>query len=144
MMKIATKATAMAAILCTAVAWAPQIAASNGARARQSGMNMSTPEPSGKLTKVDDNSKICMVTNRAYDKPQIPVQVEGKTYYGCCEMCKGMLTKDATQRTAIDPVSKKPVDKSKAVIGVGANGGVYYFQNEKNLETYNARMAGGK
>jgi YHS domain-containing protein len=140
MMKTSVKAIALAAALCTVAVWAPQI----GARTRQSGMNMSAPEPSGKLTKVDDNSKICMVTNRAYDKPQVPVQVDGRTYYGCCEMCKGMLTKDASQRTAIDPVSKKPVDKSKAVIGVGANGGVYYFQNEKDFETYNARMASGK
>lgn len=32
-------------------------------------------------------SRVCMVNNTVFDKPQIPVQVEGKTYYGCCGGC---------------------------------------------------------
>jgi YHS domain-containing protein len=104
-------------------------------------MSMAQPVPEGQVTKVEDNKKICMVTNRAYDKPQIPVTVNGKTYYGCCEMCKTTLTNNPNQRTAVDPVSKKKVDKSEAVIGVTANGGVVYFQNDKDLDAYNAKMA---
>ena len=51
---------------CTAIA---------GAAGRQAGMNMSEPaKPAGKVTKID-SKKICMVTNRAYDKDQIPVEV---------------------------------------------------------------------
>jgi YHS domain-containing protein len=109
--------------------------------AKPAPMNMGQPVPEGKATKVEDNKKICMVTNRAYDKEQIPVKVNGKTYYGCCDMCKSMLANNASQRTAVDPVSKKTVDKSQAVIGVTANGGVIYFQNDKDLEAYNVAQS---
>ena len=109
-------------------------------RQRPAPMSMGQPVPEGKVTKVSDNTKICMVTNRAYDKPQIPVKVEGKTYYGCCDMCKSMLTNNADQRSAIDPVSKQKVDKSAAVIGVTTNGGVIYFKNDKDLEEYNQKL----
>jgi YHS domain-containing protein len=97
----------------------------------------SAPSATGKLTKVDDHKKVCMVTNKKSDKDMIPVEVAGKTYYGCCEMCKGTLTKDASQRSAVDPVTKKPVDKSQAVIGAAANGDVLYFENDGNLNKYN-------
>jgi YHS domain-containing protein len=109
-------------------------------RERPAPMSMGQPIPEGKVTKVSDNTKICMVTNRAYDKPQIPVRVDGKTYYGCCDMCKSMLTNNADQRTAVDPVSKQKVDKSAAVIGVTTNGGVIYFKNDKDLEEYNQKF----
>jgi YHS domain-containing protein len=97
-----------------------------------------TVQPDGKLTKVEDHKKICMVANKAFAKDQIPIEIEGRTYYGCCNMCKTMLANDATQRAAIDPVSKKSVDKSLAVIGVSSNRAVVYFENEEDLETYNA------
>jgi YHS domain-containing protein len=109
--------------------------------AKPAAMNMGQPVPEGKVTKVEDDKKICMVTNKAYDRSQIPVTVDGKTYYGCCEMCKSMLTNNPDQRAAVDPVSKKNVDKSQAVIGVTANGGVIYFQNDKDLDTYNKKFA---
>lgn len=96
--------------------------------------------PEGKLIQADPK-KICMVTNTAFDKDQIPVQVKGRTYYGCCEMCKGELEKDSKQRVAIDPVSRKKVDKSQAVIGVASNGGVVYFESIEHLEKYNATLA---
>jgi YHS domain-containing protein len=104
------------------------------------GMSQSS-KPEGKLTKVEDHKKICMVTNKAFDKDQIPVEVEGRTYYGCCEMCKTLLTSNPDKRGAVDPVSNKKVDKSSAVIGVASNGKVLYFENEKNLDTYNSRIA---
>jgi YHS domain-containing protein len=95
--------------------------------------------PAGKLTKIDARM-VCMVRNHAFDEPQIPIEIKGKTYYGCCEMCKGMLAKDRKQRVAIDPISKKQVDKATAVIGVGSNKGILYFENEANLEKYNASL----
>ena len=79
---------------------------------------------------------VCMVNNAAFDKPQIPVEVNGKTYYGCCPMCKERLTKDANTRTATDPVSGKSVDKAAAVIGKAPDGSVYYFENEGNMKQY--------
>lgn len=103
------------------------------------GMNMKQAAPQGKVTKVDPK-RICMVTNTVFDNDLIPVKVNGKTYYGCCEMCKSMLTNDPRQRVAVDPVSGMKVDKSQAVIGVAANGSVVYFQNDNDLEAYNAKF----
>lgn len=82
-----------------------------------------------------------MVNNKGFDKPQIPVRIKGRTYYGCCSMCKHLLQTDASQRSAIDPISKKKVDKSKAIIGRGSNDAVVYFQNDADLQEYNAHAA---
>jgi YHS domain-containing protein len=95
------------------------------------------PKPSGPLTKVEPKT-VCMINEQAMGKDQIPVEVEGKTYYGCCEMCKKALAADASKRTAIDPVSGKQVDKANAVIAAQKDGRVFYFESEANLETYNA------
>lgn len=79
---------------------------------------------------------VCMVNDTRFPAPQIPVPVAGKTYFGCCEMCKGRLAADTVVRSAIDPVSGNPVDKATAVIGAFPNGKVLYFENEKNLTAY--------
>jgi YHS domain-containing protein len=108
------------------------------------GMSMGdTPatQPSGKLTKVESPKRVCMVTNKTFADDQIAVEVEGKTYYGCCEMCKGRLTSDAKLRSAVDPVSQKPVDKADAVIAADSKGKVFYFENDENLASYNAKIA---
>lgn len=90
------------------------------------------------FTRVDDVSEVCMVNNQFMGRAQIPVVVEGKTYFGCCEMCKGRLAKDATARFAKDPVSGNDVDKSSAVIAKRENGHVLYFENAQNLERFQA------
>ncbi len=79
---------------------------------------------------------VCMMNDMAFDKEQMAVKVGDKTYYGCCEMCKEMLNKDVSKRTATDPVSKNPVDKATAVIGADPHGMTYYFENEENFQTY--------
>jgi len=83
-----------------------------------------------------ETKKVCMVNNTVFEKDQIPVAVQGKTYYGCCEMCKERLSKDAAARTAVDPVTGKKVDKATAVIAAQADGTVLYFESEKTLEQY--------
>jgi YHS domain-containing protein len=80
--------------------------------------------------------RVCMVNDTRFDKDQIPVAVDGKTYFGCCEMCKGRLAKDASIRQATDPVSGKAVDKAKAVIGAKPDGKVLYFESEKTFSAY--------
>jgi YHS domain-containing protein len=80
--------------------------------------------------------KVCMVNNQLFEKDQIPIAVEGKTYYGCCEMCKERLGKDAAARTAVDPVTGKKVDKATAVIAAQPDGKVLYFESEKTLAEY--------
>ena len=80
--------------------------------------------------------KVCMINNQLFAKDQIPVEVQGKTYYGCCEMCKERLAKDADARTGTDPVTGKPVDKATAVIAALEDGSVLYFESEKTFEQY--------
>ncbi|MGB4101314.1 MAG: hypothetical protein WBK91_05360 [Alphaproteobacteria bacterium] len=79
---------------------------------------------------------VCMMNNTAFDKLQIAVDVDGKTYYGCCPMCKERLAQDASMRTTTDPVSGKKVDKASAVIGKAVDGRVFYFENEAHLRSY--------
>ena len=81
---------------------------------------------------------VCMINNQKFDKEQIAVEVDGQTYYGCCEMCKEKLKNDKASRWATDPVSGKKVDKAKAVIGVNAEGKAFYFENVENLKKYKA------
>ena len=82
--------------------------------------------------------RVCMVNDTRFPTAQIPVPVEGKTYFGCCEMCKGRLATDTGVRMAVDPVSGKPVDKATATIGALPSGKVLYFENEKNMNAYRA------
>jgi YHS domain-containing protein len=88
------------------------------------------------LTLVSAKSQVCMVNNQFMGREQIPVQVDGKTYFGCCEMCQGRLNSDPSARTAKDPVSGKVVDKASAVIAKRPSGDVVYFENTANFETY--------
>ncbi|HKH48638.1 MAG TPA: TRASH domain-containing protein [Thermoanaerobaculia bacterium] len=83
-----------------------------------------------------ETKKVCMINNQVFEKDQIPVEVEGKTYYGCCEMCKERLAKDPASRQAVDPVTGKTVDKATAVIGVLPDGKVLYFESAETLEKY--------
>ncbi len=91
--------------------------------------------------KIVANDKTCMVTNAYFGKKQIPVQHEGKTYYGCCENCKKTLQEDAKARMATDPVSGETVDKATAVIAARDDDTVIYFANKKNFEAYSKKSA---
>ncbi len=88
-----------------------------------------------------DAKYVCMITNQEFVKEQIPVEVDGKTYYGCCEMCKAKIKNNAQARVAIDPVSGNQVDKAVAVIGAAPDGTIYYFESEDNLNQYNHTAA---
>jgi YHS domain-containing protein len=80
--------------------------------------------------------QVCMVNDAFMGKKQIPIPVQGKTYYGCCRMCVSTLTNDASERQAIDPVSRHSVDKATAIIGALPDGNVFYFESEENLRAY--------
>jgi YHS domain-containing protein len=94
------------------------------------------PPESGGLTRVDDVSKVCMVTDQFMGTAQIPVDVAGATYFGCCEMCKARLANEPQTRTAKDPVTGADVDKAKAVIGREPSGKIHYFASAENLAKY--------
>tara|TARA_R110002111_G_scaffold104936_1_gene162896 strand:- start:118 stop:450 length:333 start_codon:yes stop_codon:yes gene_type:complete len=89
-----------------------------------------------KLLREVQPSTVCMVTDKAFDKPQIPVVVNGKVYYGCCAGCKMRLESAESYRKAKDPLSGVKVDKAIAIIGADQSGTVYYFENKDNLRKY--------
>lgn len=84
-----------------------------------------------------ESKYVCMINDQLFNKEQIPVEVEGKTYYGCCKMCEATLKNDPNSRESIDPVSNRKVDKAESVIGATQNGSVYYFESETNLQKFN-------
>lgn len=77
-----------------------------------------------------------MVNDLYMGRTQIPVIVEGRTYYGCCPACKEKLEKQPTVRTARDPVTGEDVDKARAVIAQDPTGKVLYFASEDTLLRY--------
>ena len=91
--------------------------------------------PAG-FARVADPSQVCMVTDQFMGKPQIAVEVEGRTYYGCCPMCKDKLNNQPEIRTARDPVTGDAVDKAKALIVQDAAGKLMYFASEDTLRRY--------
>ncbi len=76
-----------------------------------------------------DPSIVCMVNDNVMGKPQIPVLVEGKTYYGCCKNCVGTLNENPAIRSAKDPFTGKLVDKAGAFILEGPDGAALYFES---------------
>ncbi len=99
------------------------------------GSAIADESPESSLKEVE-GKKVCMITNQLFVKDQIPVDLEGKTYYGCCEMCEAKLKDNPESRVATDPVSGNKVDKSEAVIGAASDGSIYYFESEENLKSY--------
>jgi len=126
------------AILLTLIAGlAGACAKDSGDTTSQAGAPAATShELANGVTHVEDPSLVCMVNNTYMGKAQIPVEVEGKTYFGCCPMCKERLAKEPDTRAAVDPFSGENVDKASAVIARDADGNVLYFANEQNLRTY--------
>jgi YHS domain-containing protein len=84
-----------------------------------------------------DPSLVCMVNDAYMGKLQIPVPVNGKTYYGCCQGCVDKLNNLESARIAIDPFSGNPVDKSEAyIVLMNPQGAVAYFESEANYNAF--------
>src|SRR5262245_20885764 len=88
------------------------------------------------LERVADSSQVCMFNDEYMGAPQVPVVVNARTYSGCCPGCNERLEKDPAARTAMDPVSRRPVDKATAVLGKTDKGAIVYFENEQNLRVF--------
>lgn len=97
-------------------------------------------EPAAVVTRIDDRSLVCMVNDAYMGKAQIPIVVYGKTYFGCCPMCKERLANEAETRSAIDPVNGERVDKATALLARDADGHVLYFGSEQNLRGYRGAL----
>jgi YHS domain-containing protein len=90
----------------------------------------------GEKVKQVDARYVCMITKKHFTSEQMAVNVEGRTYYACCDMCKTELRDEPSSRTDIDPVSGNKVDKASAVVGVDNAGNVYFFENVENLTQF--------
>lgn len=95
--------------------------------------------PVKKEIKFEKRSDVCMVTNMVPgDRPMFPVEVDGKTYYGCCPMCVKRLKDERALRYAVDPVTKREVDKATAFITAGPEGQALYFESEETAKRHQA------
>lgn len=90
----------------------------------------------GERVKQVAAGNVCFITKQHFAKPQTPVVVDGKTYFGCCADCAQTLQNDPKSRVDVDPVSGKEVDKATAVIGADKAGKVYFFENVENLKKF--------
>ncbi len=81
-------------------------------------------------------SVVCMINDAVMNRPQIPVEVDGKTYYGCCENCKERLKTDESARFGADPLTGAKVDKATAFIMEAANGDALYFESRSTAQKY--------
>ena len=100
---------------------------------------MAHEQPSPKYKKGDNvpHDLVCMVNDAYMGKKQMEVPMDGKKYYGCCEMCKERIPKDEKVRYGIDPLTTKKVDKAKAyIVLIGDNGEVAYFENKDNYKKF--------
>jgi YHS domain-containing protein len=84
------------------------------------------------------HSDVCMVQNRHGVMKMIPVEIDGKMYYGCCAGCVGKLKYNSAVRFSKDPVTGKEVDKAKAFIIGNKDGTVTYFESKDTAEKFSA------
>ncbi|WP_456421648.1 hypothetical protein [Lutibacter sp.] len=85
------------------------------------------------------SSEVCYVNNAFMRAEQIPVMVEGKIYYGCCEGCVDKLKNNlGGVRYSTDPLTGEKVDKATAYIVLKPNStsDVLYFASEKNYNEF--------
>lgn len=83
---------------------------------------------------------VCMVNDAYMGRLQFEVPYEGKTYYGCCEMCVERIPNDPSVRKAVDPNSGMEIDKADAfIVLAGTQGQVDYFENEESYRAFLSR-----
>lgn len=91
------------------------------------------------LWRIGERSAVCMLSNRYLgERADVPIEVEGKTYRGCCANCAARLGSLAEARMAKDPVTGHAVDKGSAVLARDANNRLYYFESEATFASYKA------
>uniref|UniRef100_UPI004047D305 hypothetical protein n=1 Tax=Mariniflexile sp. TaxID=1979402 RepID=UPI004047D305 len=84
------------------------------------------------------NKKVCMVNDTFMGIDQIPIDVNGITYYGCCKDCVEKLQKNLDNaRFGSNPLSDDKVDKASAVIVQDkSSGSVFYFASKEDAQTF--------
>lgn len=90
---------------------------------------------------VPERSRVCMMQDTVMAVPAIPLARDGKTYYGCCQMCQAKMAADPGRYTkARDPVSGAVVDKATAAL-LSVDGRVLYFESEGTRASYTGRLS---
>ncbi len=83
--------------------------------------------------------EVCMVNDAFMGKSQIEVPVNGKMYYGCCNMCVKRLNESEEIRSAKDPFTKEIVDKASAYIVLDPDSDqdeVLYFKDQTTYQKF--------
>lgn len=89
---------------------------------------------------VPERTRVCMMQDTMMAVPAIPLASGGKTYYGCCEMCKAKIAAEPARYTlARDPVSGAVVDKATAAL-LSVDGRVLYFESEATRGRFVERL----
>lgn len=88
-----------------------------------------------------ESGKVCFVNNKFMGIDQIPVEVDAKTYYGCCQGCVDKIKQNLNDvRFTLDPLTGSKVDKALAYIVLDPKGNgnqdVLYFASEQNYLNY--------
>lgn len=85
-----------------------------------------------------DHKLVCMASDKYHGDSQAPVTVSDRIYYGCNQKAIRDLSTKENIRIAIDPYSKKTVDKALAFITLSPvkPGAILYFESEQNAKKY--------
>lgn len=95
---------------------------------------------SGPAVGVPERTRVCMVQDSVMAVPAIPLERDGKTYYGCCQMCKGKIAAEPKRYTlARDPVTGATVDKATAEL-LSVDGRVLYFESDASRTRFAQRL----
>lgn len=87
-----------------------------------------------------ERTRVCMMQDTVMAVPAIPLASGGKTYYGCCEMCKAKIAAEPARYTlSRDPVSGAVVDKATAAL-LSLDGRVLYFESEATRGRFVERL----
>jgi len=91
----------------------------------------------GRLEPIADPERVCMRADQVVDRPNVAVEIDGRTYYSLPH-CSTLLLNSPGFRYAVDPYSGNTVDKARATLAATGDGSaVFYFENPENLRSFN-------
>ena len=94
------------------------------------------PAGAAPAVSVPERSRVCMMQDTVMTVPAIPLASGGKTYYGCCEMCKAKIAAEPEKYTrARDPLTGADVDKATAAL-LSVDGRVLYFESDASRDRF--------
>lgn len=88
------------------------------------------------------HSNVCMAGDAIKLKELKVALIDNKEYWVCCSKCAIKIKHSLTKRYAIDPISNKKVDKSKAIIMQHPlkKEKVLYFETKRNFDIYKSEV----